>query len=73
MVVDSKQKTMTALNYEKDDTIIEITNNKKIDNYHDIIMNRIYFWKSKKLSRLKKKKKTYVFKNKLCKLISNYL
>jgi len=65
---------MTALNYEKDDTIIEITNNKKIDNYHDIIMNRIYFWKSKKLSRLKKKeKKTYVFKNKLCKLISNYL
>ena len=32
MVVDSKQKTMTALNYEKDDTIIEITNNKKIDN-----------------------------------------
>ena len=49
MVVDSKQKTMTALNYEKDDTIIEITNNKKIDNYHDIIMNRIYFWKSKKL------------------------
>ena len=74
MVVDSKQKTMTALNYEKDDTIIEITNNKKIDNYHDIIINRIYFWKSKKLSRLKKnEKKTYVSKNKLCKLISNYL
>ena len=47
MVVDSKQKTMTALNYEKDDTIIEITNNKKIDNYHDIIMNKIYFWKYK--------------------------
>ena len=61
MVVDSKQKTMTALNYEKDDTIIEITNNKKIDNYHDIIMNRIYFWKSKKLSRLKKKKKNRIF------------
>ena len=61
MVVDSKQKTMTALNYEKDDTIIEITNNKKIDNYHDIIMNRIYFWKSKKLSRLKKKKKNRMF------------
>ena len=61
MVVDSKQKTMTALNYEKDDTIIEITNNKKIDNYHDIIMNRIYFWKSKKLSRLKKKKKKRMF------------
>jgi len=52
---------MTALNYEKDDTIIEITNNKKIDNYHDIIMNRIYFWKSKKLSRLKKKKKKRMF------------
>jgi len=51
---------MTALNYEKDDTIIEITNNKKIDNYHDIIMNRIYFWKSKKLSRLKKKRKKNV-------------
>ena len=65
---------MTALNYEKDDTIIEITNNKKIDNYHDIIMNKIYFWKSKKLSRLKKKeKKSYVSKNKFCKLISNYL
>ena len=31
----SKQKTMTALNYEKDDTIIEITINKKIDNYHE--------------------------------------
>ena len=52
---------MTALNYEKDDTIIEITNNKKIDNYHDIIMNRNYFWKSKKLSRLKKKKKIVCF------------
>jgi len=52
---------MTALNYEKDDTIIEITNNKKIDNYHDIIMNRNYFWKSKKLSRLKKKKKKRMF------------
>ena len=51
---------MTVLNYEVD-TIIEITNNKKIGNYHDIIMNKIYFWKSKKLSRLKKKKKKRMF------------
>jgi len=43
---------MTALNYEKDDTIIEITKNKKIDNYHILnrssLRNKIYLIESSK-------------------------